>query len=116
RRGYRMVEQEVMRVVRPVAVEAAMQAHQEMIAQRNAAVAALEDDLKAARYAAQRAQRQYDAADPENRLVADELERRWNRALEQAHELEQRIERLKQEEPEIEPAAQDEFVGLADQL
>jgi excisionase family DNA binding protein len=112
----RMVEQEVLRVVRPAAVEAAMQAHQEMVGRRNAAVAALEDDLKAARYAAQRAQRQYDAADPENRLVADELERRWNRALEQAHELEQRIERLKQEEPEIEPAAQDEFVGLAEEL
>src|SRR5262245_45889804 len=87
-----------------------------MVGRRNAAVEALEDDLKAARYAAQRAQRQYDAADPENRLVADELERRLNRALEQAHELEQRIERLKQEEPEIEPAAQDEFVGLAEEL
>jgi DNA invertase Pin-like site-specific DNA recombinase len=60
----RMVEQEVLRVVRPAAVEAAMQAHQEMVARRNAAVVALEDDLKAARYAAQRAQRQYDAADP----------------------------------------------------
>jgi DNA invertase Pin-like site-specific DNA recombinase len=51
----RMVEQEVLRVVRPAAVEAAMQAHQEMVARRNAAVAALEDDLTAVRYAAQRA-------------------------------------------------------------
>lgn len=38
-------------------------------------------DLEAARYAADRAFRQYDAADPENRLVAGELEARWNRAL-----------------------------------
>src|SRR3954453_2683975 len=29
----------------------------------------------------QRAQRQYDAADPENRLVTGELERRWNQTL-----------------------------------
>ena len=93
-----------------------MQAHQEMVARRNAAIAALEDDLTAARYAAQRAQQQYDAADPENRLVADELERRWNRALEQARELEQRIEQLKQEEPEIDPAGPDEFVELAEEL
>jgi len=42
-------------------------------------------------YAAHRAQRQYDAADPENRLVADELERRWNQALERVREIEQRI-------------------------
>ena len=38
-------------------------------------------DLEAARYAADRAFRQYDAADPANRLVAGELETRWNRAL-----------------------------------
>jgi hypothetical protein len=112
----RTVEREVLRVVRPAAVEAAMQAHQEMAARRNAAVAALEDDLTAARYAAQRAQRQYDAAEPENRLVADELERRWNRALEQVREFEQRIERLKQEEPEIAAARWEEFAGLADEL
>jgi len=38
-------------------------------------------DLEAARYAADRAFRQYDAADPANRLVAAELEMRWNRTL-----------------------------------
>ncbi|MEM5373557.1 hypothetical protein V4C53_47795, partial [Paraburkholderia azotifigens] len=42
--------------------------------------------------AAQRAQKQYDAADPENRLVADELERRWNDALLRVEEVESRIE------------------------
>ncbi len=39
--------------------------------------AALKRDLEAARYAADRAFRQYDAADPVNRLVAGELEARW---------------------------------------
>lgn len=93
-----------------------MQVHQEMVERRNAAIAALEDDLKAARYAVQRAQKQYDAADPENRLVTDELEHRWNCALAQALELEQRIEQLKQAEPEFEPAAEDQFDELADEL
>jgi hypothetical protein len=37
--------------------------------------------LQQARYEAARAQRQYDVADPENRLVAGELERRWNERL-----------------------------------
>jgi DNA invertase Pin-like site-specific DNA recombinase len=112
----KMVGQEVLRVVRPAAVEASMQVHQEMVAHRNAAIAALEDDLKAARYAVQRAQKQFDAADPENRLVTDELERRWNCALAQALELEQRIEQLKQAEPEFEPATGDQFVELSDEL
>jgi 2-polyprenyl-6-methoxyphenol hydroxylase-like FAD-dependent oxidoreductase len=41
----------------------------------------LERDLEAARYEAHRAWKQDDGADPENRLVADELERRWDQAL-----------------------------------
>ena len=48
---------------------------------RDQAREALGRDLEAARYAANRAFRQYDAADPANRLVAGELEARWNRAL-----------------------------------
>jgi hypothetical protein len=43
------------------------------------------------RYAAGRASRQYNAADPENRLVAAELERRWEQALTRVRELEQQL-------------------------
>jgi hypothetical protein len=52
---------------------------------------ALKRDLEAARYAADRAFRQYDAADPANRLVAGELEARWNKALARVAEAEGRI-------------------------
>jgi DNA invertase Pin-like site-specific DNA recombinase len=45
--------------------------------------------LERARYAVRLAQRQYDAVDPDNRLVARELETRWNGALAQLQELEQ---------------------------
>jgi len=38
----------------------------------------LELSLQQARYEASHARRQYDAVDPANRLVAGELERRWN--------------------------------------
>jgi hypothetical protein len=48
-------------------------------------------DLEAARYAADRAFRQYDAANPENRFVAGELEARWNRALTRVVAYETRI-------------------------
>jgi hypothetical protein len=43
------------------------------------------------RYAADRAFRQYDATDPANRLVAAELELRWNQALTRVGEIETRI-------------------------
>jgi hypothetical protein len=49
-------------------------------------------ELKAARYAVQLARRQYDAVDPDNRLVASELERRWNVALKKVSELEAKVE------------------------
>jgi len=70
------IGREVPRVVQPAAVEAAILANEEQAHKRDQVVAALQRDLEAAQYAAQRAQRQFDAADPENRLVADELERR----------------------------------------
>jgi uncharacterized protein YndB with AHSA1/START domain len=44
--------------------------------------------LKQARYEAELAQRQYDAVDPDNRLVAQTLENRWNEKLEVLHKLE----------------------------
>ncbi len=52
---------------------------------------ALELALERARYETNRARRQFDAVEPENRLVAGELEARWNHALEQAAALEVRI-------------------------
>jgi DNA invertase Pin-like site-specific DNA recombinase len=45
--------------------------------------------LEQARYDARLAQRQYERVDPDNRLVASELERRWNEQLERVAQLEQ---------------------------
>jgi hypothetical protein len=47
--------------------------------------------LEAARYEAGLARRQYDAVDPDNRLVAGELERRWNDRLVTAQRLETQL-------------------------
>jgi hypothetical protein len=54
----------------------------------------LDNALQAARYETARAHRQYDAADPDNRLVARELERRWNEKLTSLHALEEDIATL----------------------
>jgi DNA invertase Pin-like site-specific DNA recombinase len=85
------IGREVLRVVQPAAVEASMLAHEQRARQRDDVLEALERDRQAASYAADRARRQYDAADPENRLVTAELERRWNLALQHVHEIEVRI-------------------------
>jgi DNA invertase Pin-like site-specific DNA recombinase len=107
---------ELIRVMQPAAIEAAILAHQEDMQKEDEVRAALERDLEAARYAASRAQRQYDAADPENRLVADELERRWNQALERVREIESRIARhIGASNPEPVPTVE-EFTALAERL
>ncbi len=53
--------------------------------------------LEQARYEARLAQRQYDAVDPDNRLVASELERRWNEKLERVNHLEKAFVQAEQE-------------------
>jgi DNA invertase Pin-like site-specific DNA recombinase len=82
----------LLRVLEPAAIAAALEAEAAQQRQQDEVLAALDRDLQAARYAADRAARQFDATDPANRLVADDLERRWNQALERVQGLEQRIE------------------------
>jgi hypothetical protein len=83
---------EILRVVQPAAVEAAIIASDATARQQDEVLQAWTRDLAAAQYAALRAQKQYDATDPDNRLVADELERRWNQALQRVREIEARID------------------------
>lgn len=107
---------QVLRVVQPVAIEAAILAQRNEATRRDEVLGALERELEAARYAAQRAQRQYDAADPENRLVADELERRWNQALERVREIEQRVVQHTDSQDAQPAPTLEEFSELAERL
>lgn len=106
----------VLQVVQPAAIEAAVLASTEATRQQDDVVAALTRDLEAARYAARRAQRQYDAADPDHRLVAEELERRWNQALQHVRDAEQRLEEERHRCRTTPPLVGDEFAALAHDL
>jgi DNA invertase Pin-like site-specific DNA recombinase len=110
------IAEQVLRVLEPGAIEAALQADREETRRRDDILDALRRDLEAARYAAERARRQYDAADPENRLVTAELEQRWNRALERVGELEGRIERHVIHAPTMPSATAANFATLAGDL
>ena len=85
------IEAAILKVVEPSAVAAAIEADAREAARRDEVRDALVRDLEAMRYAADRAFRQYDATDPAGRLVAAELELRWNRALTRVGEIETRI-------------------------
>ena len=85
------IEEALLGVVGPGAIAASMAAAEQATNRRDQTREALGRDLEAARYAADRAFRQYDAADPANRLVAGELEARWNQALARVAEVESKI-------------------------
>jgi DNA invertase Pin-like site-specific DNA recombinase len=85
------VAQQVVAVVQPGAIEAARRASLHDAVVQDQALEALELQAEQAHYQARRAERQYDAVDPENRTVVRELERRWNAALELAASIEQRL-------------------------
>ncbi len=85
------VEAALLDVVGPGAVAAATIAAAHVSERRDQVRDALDRDLEAARFTADRAFRQYDAADPANRLVTGELEARWNRALAHVAEVEGKI-------------------------
>jgi hypothetical protein len=110
------IGREILRVVQPGAVEAAVLASQQIDHQQDDVQKALHRDLEAARYEARRAQKQFDAVDPENRLVADELERRWNQGLQRVHQLEQRLDEQASGMAEVIPATVEEFQELAADL
>lgn len=68
-------------------------------------------------YEAERARRQYDAVEPENRLVARSLERAWEESLRQAEAVEQAYERWRREQPgPFGPAERAEVLALAQDL
>jgi DNA invertase Pin-like site-specific DNA recombinase len=92
RRPDEVVAAEVLRVVEPLAVEATLAARDLAVEQATDRRRALELECEQARYAVQLARRRYEAVDPDNRLVASELEARWNAALAHLRACEARLD------------------------
>jgi len=73
--------------------------------------------LERARYEALRAQRQYDAVDPDNRLVARTLEQQWEQALRAVEQLEREYATWKLEnQSEITPQNRQEILAIGEDL
>jgi DNA invertase Pin-like site-specific DNA recombinase len=88
---------QVLEAIEPVGIEAALKASEQAALEDQEKRRCVELALERARYEAKRAERQFDAVEPENRLVTAELEGRWNGALAQVAELEGRLQELRGE-------------------
>lgn len=96
RRPDEAIARELLRAVEPMAVEAALQAqrrHMEVQAEQRRIV---ELELQQARYEATLAERRYAACDPDNRLIAAQLEKSWEAALQRVQSCQQRVNAVDQ--------------------
>ncbi len=112
----RAVEAAVLDAIQPAGVTAAVEALERLHSEHDFTRQALALAVEKARYEAQRAQRQYDRVEPDNRLVAGELERRWNETLTQVAEAEARLATLEGQPPTLSEEQHDALLTLSHDL
>jgi len=95
-RADRLVSEQLLQCLTPFGSEAAIEAIESLEGTHDDRVQQKALALEHAHYEVTRARRQYDTVDPANRLVAAELERRWNQALTTEAQLEAELVTLQQ--------------------
>lgn len=116
-RADRLVSEQLLQCLTPFGTEAAIEAIESLQGLSEARIQQKALAVEQARYEVIRARRQYDAVDPTNRLVAAELERRWNQALTTEVQLEAELAVLQQNrERELSEAQKREILEFARDL
>ena len=95
-RADRLVSEQLLQCLTPFGIEAAIEAIETLQGASDERIQQKALALEHAHYEVTRARRQYDGVDPANRLVAAELERRWNQALTTEAQLEAELATLQQ--------------------
>lgn len=96
-----LVAQQVLRALEPAAVDLSLQATTDIERERERLHQHWRQRLERAQYNAQRAERQYQSVEPENRLVARTLEKCWEESLRQERQLREEYDRFLAEVPPI---------------
>jgi len=107
------VAKELLQAVEPIAIEAAVEAGHRYMEGRREQQRIIELELQQARYEASLAERRYAACDPDNRLIAAQLEKSWETALRRVEACEVRLAATQTPDPAEAPP---DFAGLGDDL
>jgi excisionase family DNA binding protein len=107
------IARQLLRAVEPMAIEAAVEAERRYMEGRGEQQRIVELELQQARYEASLAERRYAACDPDNRLIAAQLERSWEAALRRVEACQARLEAVWTPDP---VATSPDFAGLASDL
>ena len=89
-----LITAELLQAIKPAGLELSIQAAADLRCERQRLDRHWQLRLERARIEADRAARQYHAVEPENRLVARELERRWEQAMQDQWELQEQYDRF----------------------
>jgi DNA invertase Pin-like site-specific DNA recombinase len=109
-----LISSHVLTVLQPAALELHLEAAADLQQERQRLHQHWRQQLERVRYETERAARQYQAVEPENRLVTRELERRWEQALQDQRRLEEDYERFCHAQPaELSPADRERIRSLA---
>ena len=112
-----IVSRLVLEAVSPASLEVALEVFEELRARRAEIHRLHRVQVQRAREEVELAQRQFMLVRPENRLVADSLERRWNEKLADLSKAEEEYARaVKAEDPELSPAARERIHSLVSDL
>ena len=94
-----LVADQVLLALEPASLELSLTASADVERERERLHRHWRQRLERARYETERAERQYQAVDPENRLVARTLESRWEEAMRQQQQLEEEYDRFLRGQP-----------------
>jgi len=94
-----LVAQQVLLALGPAAVDLSLQAATDIQRERERLHQHWRQRLERAEYESQRAERQYQSVEPENRLVARTLEQHWEESLQQQRQLREEHDRFLAETP-----------------
>jgi DNA invertase Pin-like site-specific DNA recombinase len=94
-----LVSTQILSALQPAALELHLAAAADVAQERQRLHQHWQQQLERVRYETERAARQYQAVEPENRLVARTLERRWEEALQAQGQLEEDYERFCRSQP-----------------
>ena len=107
------IARELLRAVEPMAIEAALEAERMHIESQGEQQRIVELELQQARYEASLAERRYAACDPDNRLIAGQLEKSWEAALRRVQACQSRLDETRTPDAAI---TTPDFSGIADDL
>lgn len=105
------VTEQVLAAIAPAALEVSLRAADHVEAQRAELDTLWRQRLERARHAADRAQRQYQLAEPENRLVVRQLEKQWEQAMGDVDRLSGEYRRFTDTNPRMLTAAERAAIG-----